>query len=221
MRAWLARLSFLWVWRSRVRTARLFRRFAHTELASHYDLMIAANAVHADAAMTARLLRHALDEQRHALLFQRYADQCTGHSLGPVVCPSDGLWQRFRAEEFFAFVFIGEARGLRQFRSIASVLHNRTDDAAKHCGKLLEAVMVDERRHAYGALRSLRGLAGSRARTLQELGRMRRIELWWQWRELGSAPTRLVYTALVSLLYVLATPLRWWMPHVTQRWTGT
>jgi hypothetical protein len=210
----LAGWTFAWVWRNPRRAARLFHRFAQTEQASSIDLFAAAR-LSASPTMKAAYLRHALDEARHARLFDRFAESL-GRPSSPLHSDVEWLFQSRPEIDFIAFIFEGERRGLAQFEALLAHLRQQPNGA--EATQLLVGVMRDERRHAWYSLRHLRTLTGSRAAAVSTLGRVRRHAAWRAWRRAGAAVTGVLYRVLAGLLYVVATPLRLWLSTPVPRW---
>lgn len=181
--------------------------FARAERSSFFDMMEAANRTE-DAARRAAYLRHAVDENRHAQMFALRARE-----LAPSLAFDDSLaradfehlFSRLGEARFLAFVHQGERRAraqLRLFRDELASLEGtpRADPKTK---ALLDAVLVDEARHEAYTLELLAGVAPVGA-TLRRVGAWSLLRTW---RRAGAASSGLVFTALMSLLYLLLAPL--------------
>ncbi len=191
-------------WRSAKGTARMLLAFARAERSSFYDMMEAANAS-ADLARKAQYVAHAVDEARHAKMFTlRALELDPSRATDPSLFHADfeHLFTVLGEAKFIAFVHVGErrARGQMQlFREELAQLEGtpRADTKTK---ALLDAVMRDEEQHETYSLALSQELGGS-------LGSARLWELKRGWLRAGATLSGLVYTALMSVLYVALFPL--------------
>lgn len=203
-RLFLARLTKPFRWRNPRSTARMLLDFAKAERSSFYDMMEAAN-VTADLKRKAQYVSHAVDEARHAKMFTlRALELDPSRSADPSLYQSDfeHLFTRLGEAKFISFVHLGEKRGRAQmamFRDELQALEGtaRADTKTK---ALLDAVMRDEVNHESYSLVLSKELGGS-------LVGARAWELKRGWLRAGALITGLIYTLLMSVLYVLLFPL--------------
>ncbi len=178
--------------------------FARAERSSYYDMMEAANGT-AELARKAKYLAHAVDEARHAKMFTlRALELDPSRAADPSLFHSDfeHLFTRLGEPKFLAFVHLGERRGRAQmqlFRDELQALEG-TARADTKTRALLDAVMVDEVQHETYSLELAKALGGS-------FTAARAWELKRGWLRAGGALTGVVYTALMSVLYLLLFPL--------------
>lgn len=200
----LARLMRPLRWRSARSTARMLLAFARAERSSFYDMMEAANAT-AEVTRKAQYLAHAVDEARHAKMFTLRAlelDPSRATDLTLFQSDFEHLFTRLGEARFMAFVHVGERRGRAQmqlFRDELQALEGstRADPKTK---ALLDAVMKDETQHESYSLALTQTLGGS-------LFGAQAWELRRTWVRAGAAVTGLVFTVLMSVLYLLLFPL--------------
>lgn len=200
----LARLMKPFRWRSARSTSRMLLAFASAERSSFYDMMEAANGT-ADATRAAQYLAHAVDEARHAKMFTLRAlelDPSRATALELFRSDYEHLFTRLGEARFMAFVHVGERRGRAQMQLLRNELQAlegspRADPKTK---ALLEAVMKDETQHERYSLALSTTLGGS-------LTRARAWELKRGWLRAGAAVTGLIFTVLMSALYLLLFPL--------------
>jgi hypothetical protein len=201
-RAWL---GGQWAFHSSRRAARLLHGFARTEEQSQLELRQAARLSH-DARRSARYLRHALDEARHAHAFaERARALAYAHGAGGFPRPSagcEGLFEALGEQRFLAFVHAGERRGRIEFETYARLLRRRGDRAL---AQLFEALIADERQHEAYSLRLLRELAGS-AGTRRALRWAARDAAWRAFRRRGRALGSALYSLTMLLVYLALAP---------------
>lgn len=204
MRA-LAWLVGQWAFRSRPRTARLLHGFARTEEQSQLELRQAARLCR-DERRSARYLRHALDESRHAQAFAEHACELA-RAAGSAGFPRpsagcESLYERLGELRFVAFVHAGERRGRVEFETYARLLRGRGQVAL---AELFETLVIDERQHeAYSAqlLAELAGKAGAR----RALRWAARNGAWREFRRSGRALAGALYGVTMLLMYVALAP---------------
>ena len=204
MRLLLARLMRPFRWRSPRATARMLLEFAKAERSSFFDMMEAANGT-ADPARKAQYVAHAVDEARHAKMFTlRALELDPSRAADPALYTSDfeHLFTSLGEARFISFVHLGERRGRAQmqlFRDELAALEGtaRADTKTK---ALLDAVSKDEERHEWYSLELTKTLGGS-------LGLARAWELKRGWLRAGAALSGLVFTGLMSVVYLLLFPL--------------
>lgn len=206
MRLLLARLSAGLRWSTPRRSARLLLQLARAERASYYDLMAAARLC-PDVTRQAAYLRHAIDENRHALMFGLRAEQLDPGSARAgreQRVDFEQLYARLGEPRFLAFVHLGERRGRRQLQLYRDELHARGDERGR---AMLDAVLVDEARHEASTAQALRGLLGSEHEVRRALWLARAWELARGMRRAGRGLGNALFLAGMWLLYLLLWPL--------------
>ncbi|MBL8915810.1 MAG: ferritin-like domain-containing protein [Archangium sp.] len=203
-RLFLARLMKPFRWRNPRSTARMLLDFAKAERSSFYDMMEAANAT-GDLKRKAQYVSHAVDEARHAKMFTlRALELDPSRAADPSLFHADfeHLFTRLGEAKFISFVHLGEKRGRTQmamFRDELQALEG-TKRADTRTKALLDAVMRDEMSHESYSLVLSKELGGS-------LVGARAWELKRGWLRAGALITGLIYTLLMSVLYLLLFPL--------------
>lgn len=207
MRLFFARLTKPLRWRSPRATARMLMAFARAERSSFFDMMEAANGTK-DLSRRAAYLRHAVDENRHAQMFSlRALELDPSLAFDDAVARADfeHLFTRLGEVRFLAFVHLGEKRGRAQMQLFRDELAGfegsaRADTKTK---ALLDAVMRDEVRHETYTVELLTGLAPA----AKELRSARFWELRRGWLRLGAGTSGVLFTVLMSVIYLLLAPL--------------
>lgn len=192
--------------------AAMLWRFAAAERGSHLTMCWAA--ARADCPERRALyLRHAVDEARHARMFERRAREL-GYEGDAAEADAEDLFETLGEIGFLAFVTLAERRGRREFEGYRRALAARGD---ARTAALFDAILADEQRHeAYSGelLARLSGSAGAARR------RVVRVALWETWRGIRRANAALgaaMYAALAAILYVVVIPVfalyvRWTRP---------
>lgn len=191
-----------WLARREGAAARALHRFAHAEQGSELTLRWAAQRA-STAELRAQLLRHALDEGRHARAFGKRAAELwpAGHPP-PVVADAEDLHAAVGEARFFAFVTLAEGRGCREFSGYRRAFEAGGD---ARTAALLGAIVADEQRHESYAAEALLALSGER----QARSHLRRVALWEAWRSFRRAGRSLadgLFRALMALLYLTLVP---------------
>lgn len=205
MRA-LAWLAGQWAFRSLPRTARLLHGFARTEEQSQLELRQAARLC-GDERRSARYLRHALDESRHAQAFAEHAE-ALARAAGSAAFPRpaagcESLYEQLGELRFVAFVHAGERRGRVEFETYARLLRRRGQDTL---AGLFENLVKDERQHEAYTARLLEELAG-KAGARRALRWAAQSGAWREFRRRGRALASALYGATMLLVYVALAPL--------------
>ncbi len=212
----VARLTSPWAWRSPRKKAHQFYAFAQAEESSKLDLLLAANQAQ-DLDMKAAFIGHALDETRHARMFAQRADELTRDDprrrIGRVMADFEHLYPALGEARFLAFVHHGERRGRNQFEVYAAYLQRGGD---KKSAAMLDAILVDERRHEAYTGEALMHLSGGGRATQRLVRQMVAWELWRTWRRLGRDLATAAFTLVMLAIYMAAAPLalvvRWLLP---------
>ena len=206
LRGALARLTSLVVWRSLKHTAAKLHGFALAEQGSAIDLSMAAQLA-TDPERAASYLQHAMDESRHAMMFQRRAGELAVKrgmpSYGAPRADVDHLYGMLGEIDFLAFVHRGERRARTQFEVYARYFE--THDDAK-TASVFARVLEDERRHEQYTYEVLVRLSGSEAAARRALRRSARWELRRTWLRHGRALSSRVFTLGMWLLYLVIAP---------------
>lgn len=186
--------------------ARLFEDFARSEWESKLDLAQAAARTES-VERAALYLLHAEDEARHTRMFKRRAAElCADYGsalrVEATVAPA-GLFEALGELDFLAFVHHGEARALEELEARRHILIAAGDARS---ADVLDAIMVDERRHAAYTRELLERLVGSdearrriRRQRVREAGRLLRGR--------GLALVQPIFALGLYALYLLAGPL--------------
>jgi len=168
------------------RPAAKMAEFSHTEAGSALD-MIAATELTSRADLRAKFFRHALDEHKHARLFAERAIALSGDDVRVRAMVEDStfivsrgirskvaLHEQLSDVEFFAFIWVHELIGARQFDIYSALMQNDETSTA-----MFREIGRDERFHiAYSRAELDRMIAGGRAREVRKaifLTRFRRV----------------------------------------------
>jgi rubrerythrin len=188
-------------------SARMLEGFARAELGSMLDLRAAAERSPSPERRVL-YLRHALDEARHArMLYQRAAElrRAKGEAPpAPTRADTEDLFERLGEAAFLAFVHHGEHRGRTQFEAHQRAFARRGDEKTR---AVFEALISDEKRHESYTWELLVELLGSERAARAAVRKAAAWEAWRLWRRAGRALAHIVYTALMSALYVLLLPM--------------
>lgn len=206
MSAFWARLLDPIVWRLPGRPARKLFAFALAEDGSCRDLWRAA-ALTPSEERAALYLAHADDEARHARMFAGRSEKLRlAQGKAPFGSPRadiEHLFERLGEEGFLAFVHYGEKRARAQLEAHRDFLDRAKDHKTRD---LIDAILVDERRHEAYTWEQLVLVAGGEREARAALRRAARWALWRAWRRAGRSIAGAVYAALMAILYVLSVP---------------
>lgn len=196
-----------WVWRNPKRVARKLAEFSATEAGSALD-MLRAVELETDPKLRRIFLRHALDEARHARLFQdgaRRVDAGAAADLSEearIHGHRQDLYERLGLVDFLAFVHLAERRGETHFRALLETIARDPDLVA-----LLDGVARDERFHLAYSGRWLARVEAARGRgpaTALRRGTLRAA--WAAWRRGGRAIGALTAALVLRVLYFVVLP---------------
>lgn len=194
------------VWR-RGRAAQKFSAFALAERASMVDMQEAARLT-PSAERAALYLRHAADESRHEKLFlarsAEIREELGKAPLVPSAADTEGLFAALGEEFFLAFVHLGEAVALEQFRLYIEYFEAKGQDRNR---ALLAGICSDETRHESYTFTLLANLCGSEAAAKKAVSRARRWRAWRAWRRIGLKLSGGLHGILMLALYILCAPL--------------
>ncbi len=172
------------------RPARKMAEFSHTEAGSALD-MIAATEQTSRPELRVKFFRHALDEHKHARLFAQRAVALSGDDdrtravvedstfmVSRGIRGKEPLYGKLSDVEFFAFVWVHEMVGARQFDIYAKLMQDDAVSAA-----MFSEIGRDERFHiAYSRAELDRMIAEGRGREVRRaifLTRLRRMRNAW------------------------------------------
>ena len=194
-------------WRSDRALAAYLRGFAATEAGSALDMLKAAE-LETDTKLRTQFFRHALDEARHAELFQRAASDLDG----PNAIRSDtlviratrqNLFARYGLVRFLAFVFVSERRAARTFEVL-----RRRYAARPEIESLFRTVLKDERFHIAYSEAALANLSrsGLAAEVRWALWSIRLESAWASYKRLGRVTSDAIARLLSAALYFVVLP---------------
>jgi hypothetical protein len=200
-----------WIWRDAGRRARKLLRFADTEAAGGRDIARAAELT-ADPALRRLLLRHAVDEGRHAALFgargralQRARPRAAAGLLdGDWLAPGErglegGRVEALGGSALLAFLHLSERTAARRFAVYRDILAH--DPATR---AVFDEVLRDEEFHMTYTKREL-GRVAPRRRGLA-LWRARASRLWRAYLRLAVAVAGLLGGVILTAQYFLLVP---------------
>lgn len=204
MRLFFAHLTRPLRWRNPRATARLLSAFARAERSSYFDMMAAANAT-TSGSRCAQYLAHALDENRHAVMFRRRAlelDPSLAHEPLRFHADFEHLFERLGEAQLMAFVHLGEKRGCAQMRLYRDELRARSGSRREDekTMAIFDAVIADETRHVSYSLALASELGAS-------FERARAWEAWRGWMRTGSRLSSAIFVLSMSVLYLALFPL--------------
>jgi len=172
-------------WRNDARIARKLAGFAATEAGSALDMLRAAE-LDPDPKLRRLFFQHAVDEARHARLFQQAARARGGEivldAYEAVHARRQNLYERLGRVEFVAFCARAEKKGQQHFAALARHFAN---DPALH--RLFERVEKDERFHVRYTEKILSQWEAEGDGALVRRARVavRTREAWQAWRRAG------------------------------------
>jgi len=191
--------------RSARRVARAFIRFALAEEGSALTMRWAA-AQTEDPKRAALYLRHATDERRHARAMRaraRELDEALSRASADAHADGEDLFAVLGERRFLAFVTLAERRGLAELGAHQRAMAKAGDARSS---SVLQAILVDEQRHATYSRSLLDAMCGSapRARWV-----MIRVALWETRRAIfrsSATMGRALYSLLMAALFVVLVP---------------
>lgn len=198
----VVRLIAFVTWRTPKQVAKRLRAFAATEQGSALDMLKAAELC--DEPRLRRLFfRHALDEFRHAKMFDDAARRLDGAAslteYALIHAKRQNLFERYSLQSFLAFVYLAERRAGVQFRALADHLSGPER-------KLLLSIGRDELRHvAYSRHELLKRAGGTR--TQMVLTKVRLQLRWSAWKNQGRVIGDAVGMTLMLTLYWTVLPI--------------
>jgi hypothetical protein len=198
-----------WIWLDAHRRGRKLWRFAETEAAGGRDLSRAAELT-SDALLRRLYLRHAEDEQRHAVLFRGRARQILhgvrgsgieANWLAPGERGFDDLGiERKSPEALLAFLHLSEKAAAGRFALYRSLL-SKDPQTRDLFGRILE----DEFFHMSYTRKQLARVSPRKQGVA--LWRSRAGRMWKAYLRLATAVASLFGTALLTVQYFVVLPL--------------
>jgi hypothetical protein len=140
------------------------------------------------------------------MLHQRGAELARARGEPPPSPPhadTEELFEQLGEIAFLAFVHRGERRGRMQFEVHRDAFARRGDEKTR---AVFEALIADEVRHEAYTWVLLVDMAGGEAGARAALRRAAAWEAWRIWRRAGRALAQVVYTALMSVLFMALLP---------------
>jgi len=197
-----------WVWSDVDRRARKLLTFGQTEENGARDISRAAERT-ADPALRILYLRHAADEQRHAVLFRKRGREILDSSRPPVfeanwLAPGerglDGLDVGSESDQdLLAFLHLSEKAAAGRF-----VVYEEVLAADPQTRAVFARILKDEENHMTYTRRELARLA--QRREGWRLWRARAGRLWNAYLRVASAIASVFGTAMLGLQYFLILP---------------
>jgi hypothetical protein len=198
-----------WVWTDVDRRARKLLRFSLTEADGARDITRAAELTR-DPSLRRLYLRHADDEQRHAVLFRRRGRQLLDAARGSVfeanwLAPGErGLDDLDVGEEddasLLAFLHLSEKAAAGRF-----VVYQRVLDCDPQTRDVFTRILRDEEYHMTYTRKQLARLA-PRQQGLR-LWQARAGRLWKAYLRIASAIASLLGTVMLAAQYFLILPV--------------
>jgi hypothetical protein len=214
-----------WIWRDRRRRAARLLSFAETEADGGRDIARAAERTH-DPLLRRLYLRHAQDEQKHAVLFRdrgaallQPSEMESLPTLPDALAPGErGLddvrIDGERDDTLLAFLHLSEKSAARQFARYRDAIEN--DDMTR---AVFGAVLADEGFHMRYTGAQLRRIAEPRHGWV--LWRARLSRLWKAYLRLATALAGFFGTVLLTIQYfILVPPFAWLAKRAARRDPG-
>lgn len=201
------RAALTLAWRGDTKIASKLSGFSATEAGSALDMLQAAEACE-DPRLRRLFFRHALDEARHAEMFQaaarRLNPDASAGDYDLIHATRQNLWAQHGLVRFLAFVHLAETRAATRFAALRRRFADRPEIA-----DLFDSVMKDERFHVAYSRRLLDELvaSGKGAEVRRALFSVRVAGAWQAWRRAGRRLGDFVSRGILMLLYVSIVPL--------------
>jgi rubrerythrin len=190
------------VWKKEERIAEKLLDFAATESGSALDMFAAAELT-ADPKLRRLFFRHALDEAKHARMFERAAKTLVrspkARRWSSIHATRQNLYKELGEVDFLAFVHLAEKAGEAHFRALAEHFRDRKD-----LSDLLARIAKDEVFHVRYSERALRERHPDRAERALIATRAR--GLWQAWRRQGRVIGDLVGRSVLHLVFLFVVP---------------
>jgi rubrerythrin len=198
-----------WVWSDVDRRARKLLRFSETEADGARDLSRAAELTR-DPSLRVLYLRHADDEQRHAVLFRRRGQELLGSSRARVfeanwLAPGERGLDDLNVgsendETLLAFLHLSEKAAAGRF-----VVYERVLDRDPQTRAVFARILKDEEYHMSYTRKQLSRLT-PRHQGLR-LWQARAGRLWKAYLRIASAVAGLLGTIMLAIQYFAILPL--------------
>jgi hypothetical protein len=214
-----------WIWRDRRRRAARLLSFAETEADGGRDLARAAERTR-DPLLRRLYLKHAQDEQKHAVLFRdrgaALLDGTRSETLSSVpeaFAPGERGLDDLRVDDqgddaLLAFLHLSEKSAASQFAHYRDAID---DDEATRA--VFSAILSDEGFHMRYTAAQLRRIAAPRHGWV--LWRARLSRLWKAYLRFATALAGVIGTVLLTIQYfVLVPPFAWLAKRAARRDSG-
>lgn len=198
-----------WVWADVQRRARKMLRFSETEADGARDITRAAERTR-DPALRRLYLRHADDEQRHAVLFNRRGRDLLDSTRGSVfeanwLAPGERGLDDLDVgagddESLLAFLHLSEKAAAGRF-----VVYGRVLDCDPQTRAMFARILEDEEFHMTYTRKQLARLSPRRQGL--RLWQARAGRLWKAYLRVATAVAALLGTAMLAIQYFLILPL--------------
>ena len=196
------------IWRNEAKIAAKLQGFASTESGSALDMFKAAE-LETDPKLRRLFFQHALDEARHAKIFQEAAQDIASKpdyrssSYNLIRATRQNLYQELGLIQFIAFVYLSERKGEAHFRSLAKHFSSRPE-----IREVFDAIAKDEKFHvSYSKTILDRWTKQGRGREVRKALRSVRMSgAWNSWRRAGRRIGDLIARMVVGSLYFTVVP---------------
>lgn len=216
--SWWTRIALALAWRGDAKIARRLAGFAATEAGSALDMLKAAE-ICGDEKYRRLFFRHALDEARHADMFQGMAkslasDAAQWGEYAQIHATRQNLLAQYGLVRFLAFVHVAETKAAQQFEQLRRRFANRPEIA-----ELFAKVLRDEKFHvAYSRhLLDMLIAQGQGKEVRAALLKVRWAGAWQAWRRAGRRIGDVLSRGLLTLLYWVVVPPFALMQRLSER----
>ncbi|MFL6246881.1 MAG: ferritin-like domain-containing protein [Thermoanaerobaculia bacterium] len=200
-----------WIWSDPGRRVGKLRRFGETEIDGGRDILRAAELT-PDPLLRRLYLLHAIDEQRHGVLFRKRAAMLTRELPADSRPTADGVWLADAGhglddlevgqetdDRLLAFLHVAEKAAARRFTVYRDVMEH---DAATRA--VFEDILHDEMFHMNYTLTQLVRVSPQRHR--RHLWRARFSRLWKAYLRVAVAVAGVIGSVVLTIQYFLVLP---------------
>lgn len=156
----------------------------------------------------AQYLRHALDEARHARVFQRRARELASPVVEEPDADAEDLFALLGERRFIAFVTMSEGRARREFEGYARAFLAKGD---LRTAAVFRGIIAEEVHHERYSRAILDAMYPSAARAKLAIAWVSGWELWRSARRAARLGARGLYFALMSVLFFAVVPPFSWL----------
>jgi len=196
------------IWRNDAKIAAKLEGFASTESGSALDMFKAAE-LETDPKLRRLFFRHALDEARHAKIFQEAARKLNpdcgqnNSRYNLIHATRQNLYQELGLVQFIAFVYLAERQGEAHFRSLSRHFSNRPE-----LREVFESIAKDERFHVSYSKKILDDWRkqGRGKEVRKALLDVRLKRAWGSWRRAGRQIGDVIASVVVGSMYFAVLP---------------